>query len=816
MDVEAMSKLAQLVTHEPLWVDAPLFAEAAGIKENSVRWRFRALLAGVNGTRNLYEREVLSPRGGGLGGRLKQFDIARIFSDFPGKILEEELSRARELASRQTAMQFDAQGAGSEIANPKSPITNHSIVVTGNAILEKPAPPEQTALAFDSPLHALPERARPWAQARRRAIELLLGDRWRAWRGKTLHDIFIQKKTDFAIALAKDSIAAVPCGLVNWRQIDHELSHGVGNPKEKLTPAKVSSLWRWHGWYVNGRVGSDGRKRIGDAALGDLPRADAGFSRIFGAPPAKLDFYDEDSLAAEVAKLTPAGARAAALRLYEGQNPVFITEVLAAEFSKLGLAAAPSYSAVKRFLDSFPEPLKLWAGGNPQKFHNRCAPYALRDYSTVRVMQGWVLDHVLLDFAVYNNFIGALGRWTFPYAKANAAMRMWLTAFMDIRSRYIVGYAFSANPSSSSICSALRMGVLLTGRAPRFGLLDRGEDMKKMGLAKPDLPEAAHGALRRLIAAQWGDAGRVVFSIGEHPQSKPIERWFGTLHARFDKRVPSYCGDKPEHRPERCVRLLQQHGAWKKDGALGASPLPRASEAIRAASSWIEEFYNAAHHHRGHGMDGATPEQVFRAGFPLAEQKQAREQLDPRALDVFLWDVHQCKVFNGGCVRLYGAEYEPADAASLGALFPWTGREQKILVAADPHPNQLGHAVAKHPDTGEILGVLQSKQLLAWGADQELIREGQRLQRRAGKACKDYIELTHRASQRVASSMPAGPFGFLGEGFSATGTDNLKALPPAPRVPQSAAAAAPAKYTTFISDAVEEDRALFDKIEVED
>jgi len=779
---------------DSLWIAAADFAADAGINENSVRVRFNRILVGANGTRDLYEREALSPRGGGLGGKRKQYDIARIARDFPGRISDEEFSRARARAER------EAQ------TSPPLPLDGE-IVVTNETILEKPAQAQGT-LQLDSPLHALPERARAWAQARKRAIELLLGDRWRAWRGRELHGILIKIKTDFALALAKDS-ALGNTPLVKWQDINHELSHALRDPEERLAPVKPGALWRWHGWFVNGRE-VNGQQLAGDAALGDLPRSDAGQSKVFGAPPSRLDFYDEESLAVEVGKLTPAGARAATLALVDHENPVSITNIIAQEFSNLGLAAAPSYSAVKRFLDSFPEPLKLWASGNTKLFHNRCAPYALRDYSTIRVMEGWVLDHAQDDFFVFNDFIGELGRWTFPHLAPHAALRMWLTAFADIRSRYAVGYAFSVNPSSSSICSALRMGVLLNGRAPRFGLLDRGEDMKKMGLAKPDLPEAAQGALRRLIAAQWGDAGRVVFSIGEHPQSKPIERWFGTKRTRFDQRVLSYCGNKPANRPESCERLLRQHDEWKADGAAGTSPLPRASEAIRATSAWIEQSYNAGHHHRGHGMEGATPEQVFRAGYPLSDQKQALAELNPRALDVFLWDVQQRKVFNGGCVRMYGAEYEPADERSRATLFAWVDRE--VLVAADPH--QLGDMVAKHPETGEILGVLQSKQLLAWGADLGLIGEKMRLQRRAGKACKSYIELAHRASARVVSSIPSGPFGFLGESFSNPMDGGLKALPPAPPLAKEPMPLGP-RVKPFACDVGDDDLAAFAGLEEE-
>jgi hypothetical protein len=226
----------------------------------------------------------------------------------------------------------------------------------------------------------------------------------------------------------------------------------------------------------------------------------------------------------------------------------------------------------------------------------------------------------------------------------------------------------------------------------------------------------------------------------------------------------SYCGNKPENRPEACNLLLAQHQRALKQGE--QSPLPRASTGIAATVYWIERCYNQAHRHSGHGMGGRTPEQVLRSGWSVEQEATARKQLSPRALDELLWDRQKRKVSNE-CVQMYNAQYEPADDYSCGSLRAWNGLE--VLVAADPH--NLGDAIAINPETGEFIAALQSKQLLAWGASRDLIRANMRQQRRARKAVEDYNSLL-----AAWAGGRGGMFDFLCPGFAEVTVEEPKLL----------------------------------------
>jgi hypothetical protein len=291
---------------------------------------------------------------------------------------------------------------------------------------------------------------------------------------------------------------------------------------------------------------------------------------------------------------------------------------------------------------------------------------------------------------------------------------------MDMRSRKIVGTAWSATPSSHTISSALRIGIADFG-IPQVLYVDNGKDFEKIG--RVDFSPECSGVLVRLgIQPQYCLPG--------HPQSKLIESWFGTVRKRFDCLWPSYCGSGPKQRPEECTVALREHQAFLK-GKRKGSPLPLASEFVATARQWIEE-YNSQHPHTGRGMKGRTPDEVFNE---LLLPGQRRLIESPEVLYALFWDRQRRKVSEGGGVQLYGERYEPADAESLAKLF--LEIERDVVVACDPA--NLGEAIALDLD-GRFLGRLRAQKLITRGpVSHEDIRTSMRVRRTARKAIADYV-----------------------------------------------------------------------------
>jgi putative transposase len=324
------------------------------------------------------------------------------------------------------------------------------------------------------------------------------------------------------------------------------------------------TLWNWYIQY---------RKR-GYAGLVDRARSDKGKSRFFRTHPALRAFVENKYLRERLS-----------IRLvYEA----LLRDMPTAE---RGCRKPPSYSAVRCYLTKLPKPLLILSREGKRQFQERCEPYLLTDFESLRPNQIWVSDHGQHDVWVRND--------RFSGISANAAVRPWLTAVLDMRSRKIVGTAWSANPSSHTISSALRMAIENFG-IPQTLMIDNGKDYEKIG--RIAFSHECSGVLVRLgIKPQY--------CLPRHPQSKLIESWFGTVRKRFDCLWPSYCGSSPKNRPEPCADALKEHQAFLK-GKRKSSPLPLASEFLAAAQQWIEE-YNSQHPHTGRGMRGRTPDEVF-------------------------------------------------------------------------------------------------------------------------------------------------------------------------------------------------------------
>lgn len=423
-------------------------------------------------------------------------------------------------------------------------------------------------------------------------------------------------------------------------------------------------------------------------------------------------------------------------------------EALVREWPKISSADdPPSYDAVREYLNSLPEPLKIYSREGEKAFNDRCAPYIQRDHYKVAVMDCWIFDHSEHDVWVIDDL---------HPENFGEATRLWLTAIMDMRSRKIVGRVWCPTPSSHSIASAIRVALLSCGGAPRTVYIDNGKDFQKIG--RLGLSADTEGLLARIGSTP-------VYCLPYHPQSKSVERFFGTLRSRFDGLwKPFYCGPSPSKRPEDCAAMLKQHELFKK-GKLARSPLPPASEFVKLAAFWIEE-YNAEHRHSGQAMNGRTPNQVFDEGYP----PERRQPVNPRDLDVLLWDRVKRRVTEGGCVTIDKARYEPADPQAVAGLFMQIGRD--VLIARDPY--NLGEAVAI--DDGRFIGALRSETLLAQGPQSHaLVRESMRQRRQLRRGVRDYMAFL--AAQSHALGVPT-ELEALREraGLAMTGTDG-RALP---------------------------------------
>ena len=212
----------------------------------------------------------------------------------------------------------------------------------------------------------------------------------------------------------------------------------------------------------------------------------------------------------------------------------------------------PSYGAVSRQLPKR-IPIEVQAANRqPGKYRKQLAPYIAQDAESWRAGELWIGDHKQLDL---------ICSWR------DTLIRPWLTAWIDWRTRKVVGHVLSDCPNSSTILAALRSGIKDPSNfgGPAQVKIDNGKDFDSYALhgrtkrmrrsrVAPRIDEArAHGIFPLLkISASFGTR----FS----PNSKSrIERLFGDTGS-FCKEFPTYTGNSVETKPECLNKILANLG----------------------------------------------------------------------------------------------------------------------------------------------------------------------------------------------------------------------------------------------------------------
>jgi len=169
---------------------------------------------------------------------------------------------------------------------------------------------------------------------------------------------------------------------------------------------------------------------------------------------------------------------------------------------------------------------------------------------------------------------------------------------MDVRSRVLLGYALGVSLDSDLLQNAFLDALKTTDRIiphqvqPDSGMegaakaITGGAPWRWRGKVKDDEPIGLFPFLG--IGVGWTNLA--------HGQSKPIERFFGTYSNRVETMPEfrgAYCGNSPEKRPEE----------WDDDKAVDVEVLEKFTEEQIA-------MYNR-HPHRGDGMDGKSPLQIY-------------------------------------------------------------------------------------------------------------------------------------------------------------------------------------------------------------
>ncbi len=213
----------------------------------------------------------------------------------------------------------------------------------------------------------------------------------------------------------------------------------------------------------------------------------------------------------------------------------------------------PSMRAVQLWISKSDRKL-LDAGRDPKRHRDRDVPHIVRDWTHVAAMECIVGDHHQFDFfwprLVWDNRRGrCVWKW----------FRPWLSGWLDARSWYMYSHSIAFDsPDGDRVMGSFLKGVMAHG-APGLVYLDNGKDYRMYrfagGRAKPSRKGDKVVAQRHVepILEMFGVG--VTWAIPYNARAKIIEPYFKIVEARFGRRFETYCGNKPERRPERIKKI---------------------------------------------------------------------------------------------------------------------------------------------------------------------------------------------------------------------------------------------------------------------
>ncbi len=279
-----------------------------------------------------------------------------------------------------------------------------------------------------------------------------------------------------------------------------------------------------------------------------------------------------------------------------------LTELYLREQGKEGLLPlASSGSFGRKILEDIPAPVLKYYREGEKAFRDACAPYIQRTYEDLHSNDIWVCDNHTFDVLVNDG-------------EHKKPIRVYLTAFLDIRSRKMMGWYVTLNPCSDATLFALRRGIERYG-IPKRILSDNGREFLTFDIGgrgfRTSRKDGEHVA--PTILDNLGIEFRT--ALPTNARAKIIERAFRDVKEDFSRLFEGYTGGTIAERPER----LKKTGKSAENFTL----LP---EFVKYVDTYIEGYFNTRSH-SGSGMHGRTRNEVYAA--ELIEKRTAtKEQLN--------------------------------------------------------------------------------------------------------------------------------------------------------------------------------------------
>lgn len=233
-------------------------------------------------------------------------------------------------------------------------------------------------------------------------------------------------------------------------------------------------------------------------------------------------------------------------------------------------------------------------------FTDECSPYVQRFYKNLRANEIWTSDYHTLDFFVKDDLTGKVFR---PH----------VVVWQDIRSRKILSLRVCESSNSHGVVNSFREACMTFG-LPHNIYVDNGREYLVRDFGGRGRRKTNPNAQMETTILQVLDIKMINAKVA-NGRAKVAERTFKQLAGEFSKLFLTYCGNRPENRPERHSHVMKNE-----------KNIPLLSEVTKDLQAYVDGWYNMKPSN-GEGMNGKSPNEVYAENL-ISKRTATQEQIN--------------------------------------------------------------------------------------------------------------------------------------------------------------------------------------------
>ena len=369
------------------------------------------------------------------------------------------------------------------------------------------------------------------------------------------------------------------------------------------------------------------------------------------------------------------------------------------KYSQELLPLASSATFAREIERSIPVPVLKYYRLGQKAFRDECANYISRSYEDLQSNDIWVCDNHTFDIFVNGG-------------ESEKPIRVYLTGFLDVRSRKMVGWYVTDAPSSDATLQALRRGIERYG-IPKRIYSDNGREFLTHDIGGRGFRKSAvsneHEPMTILQHLQIEFRTALV----KNARAKIIERAFLDVKEGFSKLFNGYTGGTILERPERLKTLGKK-----------AENFLIIDDFRQYVDKYIQGIFNKDSH-SGTGMYGKTKDEVYAAC--LYEQRTATAD----ELNLMMMRTSRMQTVNRGVkINFYGM-----DIRYYSDELIMQHDHEKVYVRYNP--DELSE-IRVYDGEDRFLCTAQQQNPLSYFASKDEVAEAMRQGRTLEKAVRAY------------------------------------------------------------------------------